>query len=37
MFQNQGFAHFHIVPSVLNTSLQQVAYIQFHIRNAQNI
>lgn len=37
MFQNQGFANFDIVPSVLNTNLQQVAYIQIHISNAQNI
>lgn len=37
MFQNQGFANSHIVPSVFNTSVQKVAYIQIHIRNAQNI
>lgn len=37
MFQNQGFAYFHIVPCVLNTSLQQVAYKQIPIRNALNI
>lgn len=37
MFQNQEFAHIHIVPSVLYTSLQQVVYIYIFIRNALNI
>lgn len=37
MFQDQGYVNSHSVSSVLNTTLQQVEYIQIHIRNAQNI